>query len=158
MENSRDANKASRGSFPQSTPVPFIFGLVLTLQLVSATFLVRDVSSPNAATVMQRVFGAPRALIGMLHVRALPGAPRHALALDEIVATAIGEAKTYRESGFDALMIENMHDLPYLKGAVPPETIVSVLREVGFEAARYQVVVPGAFVEYTGRKPISRAS
>jgi len=37
--------------------------------------------------------------------------------------------------------------------AVPPETIVAVLREVGFEGARAQVVMPGAFVEYTGRKP-----
>jgi hypothetical protein len=37
--------------------------------------------------------------------------------------------------------------------AVPPETIVSVLREVGFEDARAQVVVPGAFIEYTARKP-----
>jgi demethylmenaquinone methyltransferase/2-methoxy-6-polyprenyl-1,4-benzoquinol methylase len=37
--------------------------------------------------------------------------------------------------------------------AVPPETIVRVLTDVGFENARAQVVVPGAFVEYTGRKP-----
>jgi hypothetical protein len=36
--------------------------------------------------------------------------------------------------------------------AVPPETIVSVLEEAGFLDARYQVVVPGAFCEYTGRK------
>lgn len=91
--------------------------------------------SKNAATVMQHVFGVPRALIGMLHVRALPGAPRHALALDEIVATAIAEAKVYRESGFDALMIENMHDLPYLKGAVPPET-VAAMTAIGREVRR----------------------
>jgi demethylmenaquinone methyltransferase/2-methoxy-6-polyprenyl-1,4-benzoquinol methylase len=37
--------------------------------------------------------------------------------------------------------------------AVPPERIVSVLRDVGFENPRATVVVPGAFVEYTGRKP-----
>ena len=37
--------------------------------------------------------------------------------------------------------------------AVPPETIVRVLEEVGFENARAQVIVPGAFVEYTGRRP-----
>jgi len=35
---------------------------------------------------------------------------------------------------------------------VPPETIVAALREAGFEEPRYQVVVPGAFCEYTGRK------
>jgi demethylmenaquinone methyltransferase/2-methoxy-6-polyprenyl-1,4-benzoquinol methylase len=37
--------------------------------------------------------------------------------------------------------------------AVPPGTIVKVLGEVGFESPRAQVILPGAFVEYTGRKP-----
>jgi demethylmenaquinone methyltransferase/2-methoxy-6-polyprenyl-1,4-benzoquinol methylase len=37
--------------------------------------------------------------------------------------------------------------------AVPPDTIVKVLGEVGFETPRAQVILPGAFVEYTGRKP-----
>jgi len=36
---------------------------------------------------------------------------------------------------------------------VPPATIVETLREVGFEEPRFEVVVPGAFCEYTGRKP-----
>lgn len=91
--------------------------------------------SSNAPAVSRRLFGAPRALIGMLHVRALPGAPRHALALDEIVATAVAEAKLYREHGFDALMIENMHDLPYTKGAAPPET-VAAMTAIGREVRR----------------------
>jgi len=37
--------------------------------------------------------------------------------------------------------------------AVPPETIVKVLGEVGFVDARAQVTMPGAFVEYTARRP-----
>jgi demethylmenaquinone methyltransferase / 2-methoxy-6-polyprenyl-1,4-benzoquinol methylase len=37
--------------------------------------------------------------------------------------------------------------------AVPPETILEVLRKVGFEDVRFKVVVPGAFCEYTARKP-----
>jgi demethylmenaquinone methyltransferase/2-methoxy-6-polyprenyl-1,4-benzoquinol methylase len=36
--------------------------------------------------------------------------------------------------------------------AVPPETIVRALKEVGFQQASYRVVVPGAFCEYSGRK------
>jgi len=91
--------------------------------------------APNATAAMQHLFGAPRALIGMLHVRALPGAPRHTLALDEIVATAVAEAKVYRDHGFDAVMIENMHDLPYLKGSVPPET-VAAMTAIGREVRR----------------------
>ena len=42
------------------------------------------------------------------------------------------------------------------KGAVAalsPNEVFELVHEVGFEDARSQVVVPGAFVEYTGRKP-----
>lgn len=35
---------------------------------------------------------------------------------------------------------------------VPPETIVEAMRKAGFEDVRFEVVVPGAFCEYTGRK------
>ncbi len=33
-----------------------------------------------------------------------------------------------------------------------PETIVRALRDAGFEAPRYEVIVPGAFCEYSGTK------
>jgi membrane complex biogenesis BtpA family protein len=94
-----------------------------------------DASNHFAAGVMERLTGAPRALIGMLHLRALPGAPRYAQSLDEIAATAVEEARLYREHGFDALMIENMHDLPYMRGAVPPET-VAAMTAIGREVRR----------------------
>jgi len=35
---------------------------------------------------------------------------------------------------------------------VPPETILAAMREAGFQNPRFQVVVPGAFCEYTGTK------
>jgi membrane complex biogenesis BtpA family protein len=94
-----------------------------------------DASNHFATGVMERLTGAPRALIGMLHLRALPGAPRYAQSLDEIAATAVEEARLYREHGFDALMIENMHDLPYMRGAVPPET-VAAMTAIGREVRR----------------------
>ena len=46
--------------------------------------------------------------------------------LDGIVARAIEEAIVYRDAGFHGLMIENMHDRPYLKGAVGPETVAAM--------------------------------
>ncbi len=36
---------------------------------------------------------------------------------------------------------------------VPPQTIVHAISDAGFEQARYKVVLPGAFCEYTARKP-----
>jgi len=36
--------------------------------------------------------------------------------------------------------------------SVPPERILQAMNQAGFESTRFQVVVPGAFCEYTGRK------
>ncbi len=81
------------------------------------------------------LFCVPRALIGMLHLGALPGSPRHQQNLDAIIARAVEEAGIYRDAGFHALMIENMHDRPYLKSAVGPET-VAAMAVVGYEVRR----------------------
>ncbi|MFO0833197.1 MAG: BtpA/SgcQ family protein [Phycisphaerales bacterium] len=54
-----------------------------------------------------------KALIGMVHVGALPGSPGHRRALHDIVLQAAREATVLVDAGFDAVMIENMHDRPY---------------------------------------------
>ena len=66
-------------------------------------------------------FGAPRALVGMIHVGALPGTPAARESVDALVHSAVAEARVYRDAGYTALMIENMHDRPYLKGGAGPE-------------------------------------
>lgn len=68
------------------------------------------------------------AIIGMIHVGSLPGTPRARETLDALEARARGEAALYREAGVDALLVENMHDVPYLKGAVGPEVVSSLTR------------------------------
>ena len=75
---------------------------------------------------MSSIFGAPRALVGMIHVQALPGTPRCGLAVEAIVEQAVAEAEVYRAAGFTALMIENMHDRPYLKSGVGPEVVAAM--------------------------------
>ena len=64
---------------------------------------------------------APRGIVGMVHVGALPGTPRAQHAPAAIVEQAVHEARMLREAGFDAVMIENMHDRPYLGGGIGPE-------------------------------------
>ncbi len=89
---------------------------------------------------MQRLFGARRALIGMIHVGALPGTPAAGAPLERVIETAVSEARAYRDCGYTALMIENMHDRPYLKGAVGPE-VVAAMTAVG-RAVRREVALP----------------
>jgi predicted TIM-barrel enzyme len=78
-------------------------------------------------------FGAPRALIGMLHVGALPGTPAARHSIDRLIEQTVAQARVYRDAGFTALALENMHDRPYLKGGVGPEitaAMTALAREV----------------------------
>ncbi len=67
-----------------------------------------------------------KALIGMIHVQALPGTPRALLSVQEIARQAVSEAKLLADCGFDALILENMHDVPYLRREVGPEIVAAM--------------------------------
>ena len=57
----------------------------------------------------------------MIHVGALPGTPASRHTLAELEALAIAECRVYRNGGVHGIAIENMHDVPYLRGSVGPE-------------------------------------
>lgn len=67
-----------------------------------------------------------RALIGMVHVGALPGSPFARAPLSKIEATAREEAKILIDSGFDAVIVENMHDRPYVQPPHSPATVAAM--------------------------------
>jgi membrane complex biogenesis BtpA family protein len=54
-------------------------------------------------------------LIAMVHVRALPGTPKYTGSVKTIIDKALEETAIYTKAGVDSIMIENMHDVPYLK-------------------------------------------
>lgn len=80
-------------------------------------------------------FGAPRALVGMLHLGALPGTPSASQSVETLIERAVTEARIYRDEGVTALAIENMHDRPYLKGGVGPE-ITAAMTAIAHEVKR----------------------
>jgi uncharacterized protein len=69
-------------------------------------------------------------LIGMVHLRALPGSPAYQGSLDEVLERAVADARTLTEAGFDAIMIENFGDAPFFPGTVPAATIAAMTRAV----------------------------
>jgi len=81
---------------------------------------------------MNSLFSQPKPVIGVIHVGALPGTPRNNQSVSELVKIAVQEAKLYREGGVDAVAIENMHDVPYLRATVGPE-IVAAMTLIGSE-------------------------
>lgn len=68
----------------------------------------------------------PGPLIGMVHLAALPGSPRASMRVEQIAKAAATEAKALEAAGFDAVLVENMHDLPYLRREVGPEIIAAM--------------------------------
>lgn len=81
-----------------------------------------------------------KTIIGMVHVAALPGTPRNSKNVTEIVLEALRDALLLAEGGVDAIMIENMHDRPYLNRVAGPE-IVSAMTAVAVELRR-QIDLP----------------
>jgi membrane complex biogenesis BtpA family protein len=90
-------------------------------------------SSSDALTAFRERFAAPRALIGVLHVGALPGTPSASQSIDGLSRRMLDESRIYRDAGFTALILENMHDRPYLRGGVGPEitaAMTAIARDV----------------------------
>lgn len=89
----------------------------------------------DARHTIELIFGSPRALIGVIHLQALPGTPASTLDIPAIVSNAIDEGRAYRDAGFHGLMIENTHDRPYLNANVGPE-IAAAMAVIGAEVRR----------------------
>jgi hypothetical protein len=76
-----------------------------------------------------RVFTNNKSVIGMIHVKAMPGTPNYGNDVKAIIKSAVEEAKLYKAAGIDSIAIENMHGVPYLKGKTGPEitTLMSII-------------------------------
>lgn len=86
-------------------------------------------------TRFQKVFTTSKPIIGMIHVLPLPATPAYANNNAAIIAHALAEAALYKASGIDALMIENMHDLPYLNAYASPE-VIALMSIIAYEVKR----------------------
>jgi len=77
----------------------------------------------------RRTMGCAQPVIGMVHVQALPGTPGYGGSMQAIIDLALRDADTLMRGGVHALLLENMHDLPYLR------------RDVGHEVSAAMTVV-----------------
>jgi len=89
------------------------------------------VPTPSPALNARAVPGLPpRALVGMIHLDALPGTPRASRRVSEIADLAAADARLLTDAGFDAVLVENMHDRPYLRREVGPEVVAAMTAAV----------------------------
>lgn len=80
--------------------------------------------SDRASSAVREVFGTDKALIGMVHCPAFPGAPRYrGAAMDTIYDACMRDADALIEGGMHGLIVENHGDVPFSKPEdIGPET------------------------------------
>ena len=109
------------------------------MQTPSPPSAVKPVFRPKANAV-RGLFGRSRAVVGVVHSRALPGSPGYAgESVAAIVGFAVDEARRYRDGGVDGLIVENHGDIPFAK----PDRL-------GPETAACMAVMTRAVIEATG--------
>ncbi len=79
------------------------------------------------------ILGA-KTVAGMVHVPALPGTPRSNQSMREILVRVRAEAAALRDFGFDAILVENMHDRPYQQRDAVGSEIVACMTVAAAEA------------------------
>jgi membrane complex biogenesis BtpA family protein len=65
-------------------------------------------------------------LVGMVHLLPLPGSAGWGGDMNAVVKGALRDAERLIQGGCDALLVENMGDLPYLRASVWPETVAAM--------------------------------
>jgi uncharacterized protein len=69
---------------------------------------------------------ARKVLIGVVHLKPLPGSPRWNGNLKSLIDFAVADARAYERGGAHAIFIENFGDVPFTKSNVAPETIAAM--------------------------------
>ena len=72
------------------------------------------------------ILGRDHALVGMIHLAPLPGSPDGCASMQHVIDRACDEARMLAAAGFDAMLIENMHDRPYLLRHAGPGTVAAM--------------------------------
>lgn len=80
-------------------------------------------------------------IIAMIHVEALPWTPKSNNDITKIIEKAKKEAYIYSKYDVDAVMIENMHDTPYMNKQIWPE-ITAAMTAVWIEVRKILSDIP----------------
>jgi membrane complex biogenesis BtpA family protein len=83
---------------------------------------------PPKANALEELFGVRKPIIGVVHLQALPGAPRYAGgSMRDIYAAAVADARALAGGGIDGIIVENASDMPFRRPEnIGPETVAAL--------------------------------
>ncbi len=83
---------------------------------------------PPKANALTELFPKPKPVIGVIHLKPLPGAPRYdGSPVRDIYEAAVIDARTLSAGGIDGIIVENASDLPFSRpDDIGPETVAGL--------------------------------
>ena len=72
------------------------------------------------------ILGVAKAVIGMVHLLALPGSPRWSGRMEDVIRAALEDARVLHEGGADAVLVENHGDVPFSPARVDAGTVAAM--------------------------------
>jgi len=94
---------------------------------------------PEKPNALEEIFKIKKPIIGMLHLKPLPGSPYYkGDSLDAVVEFALKEVETYHQGEVNGLVVENAWDIPFSK----PE-------DIGHETSAAMTYVTKAIMDET---------
>lgn len=98
--------------------------------------------APVRTHALESIFDRRQAAVGVVHCSALPGSPDYAGAtIEQILDTALTDARAYAAGGIHGLIVENHGDIPFSKPEhIGPETAAAMA--VIADRIREQVALP----------------
>lgn len=100
-----------------------------------------------------------RIVVGMVHLRPLPGSPAYGGSLGDVHQRALRDAEVLAAGGVDAVMIENFGDVPFYPDRVPAVTVAHITAIAGEIRARFPQLPLGINVlRNDGRSALAVAS
>ncbi|MGQ4891818.1 MAG: BtpA/SgcQ family protein [Candidatus Njordarchaeia archaeon] len=117
----------------------------------------------NLTYKLGEIFDVKKPIIGVVHLKPLPGSPNFMDDLESNIEFAVSEAKKLEEGGIDGIIVENFWDSPFKKIVRDPLTISAmaiivkeVVREVsvpvGVNVLRNSAIEAAAIAKNTGAK------
>lgn len=125
---------------PAGLFLPFVLFAVQFLPAAHVTCYPRGMVTGTFKSALPA--GRP-ALIGVIHLKPLPGSPGWGGSMADVVKSAVTDALAYERGGADLLCVENFGDVPFTKSAVAPETVAAMA--VAGAAVRAAVKLPVGF-------------
>jgi len=83
---------------------------------------------PPKQNKLEALFPVRLPVIGVIHLQALPGAPRYGgQPVNDVYAAAVTDARTLAEGGVDGIILENASDMPFSRPEhIGPETVAAL--------------------------------